>query len=157
MEFTVVATRRSREATETCGSGTAVAAVAPATDRTDENARSVAAVERLLAEVATALMGGAEQAAVALSFRLGGAIVNVRGRYDDLAEPALAVDYDLAIATDEPDRRFVQFHECVRGSESVRRLGPTGVHLAGCLRRAVRESPTASARRRSDPVSISFA
>jgi hypothetical protein len=134
MEFSVVATRTSREATEACGRDKALAAE----ERTDGSAPPVAAVERLLSEVATALMGGAEQAAAALSFRLGGATVCVRGRYDDLAEPVLAVDYDLAIATDEPDRRFVQFHERVRGSESVQRLGVAGVHLAGCLRRAVR-------------------
>lgn len=134
MEFTVVTTRGSREASDARGSETAT----PIAGGVDGGACSAESVERLLAEVATALVGGAEQAAAALSFRLGGATVSVRGRYDDLAEPVLAVDYDLAIATDEPDRRFVQFHERVRGSERVRRLGAAGVHLAGCLRRAGR-------------------
>jgi hypothetical protein len=133
MEFTIVETRASRD---TMAAGRRETPAPADGTALDTSAGTAVAVEHLLAEVASAVMGGAEQAAAALSFQLRGALVSVRGKYDDLAEPALAVDYDLAIATDEPERRFVQFHERVRGSERVRRLGAAGVHLTGRLRRA---------------------
>jgi uncharacterized OsmC-like protein len=135
-DYTVVATRISSAVGEARGANVAIPlATLPAGLASDE---AMAPVELLLAAIAAGVLGGAECAAVALSFRLAGAVVRVRGRYDDRAAPTLVVEYDLAIATDEPDARLVRFHELLRHSESVRRLGVAGAHLTGRLRRGDR-------------------
>jgi uncharacterized OsmC-like protein len=102
----------------------------------DESGRldALAPVELLLAAVAAAVLGGTEHAVVALHFRLLDATVSVRGRHEGAAR-ALAIEYDLLLATDEPDARLLQFHEVVRRSDSVQRRGAVDRELTGSLRR----------------------
>ena len=135
-DYTVVATRISSAIGEARGGNVAIPlATVPAENASDA---AMTPVELLLAAIAAGVLGGAECAAMALSFHLAGAVVRVRGRYAEGASPALDVEYDLAIATDEPDTRLARFHELLRRSESVRRLGAAGAHLTGRLRRGDR-------------------
>ena len=132
--YTVVATRLTSET----GEARIRSVVIPLDTRPVGRSEGVSAAELFLTAVAAAVLGGAERAAAALSFELTAAVVTVHGRYDGAETSTLGVDYDLAIATDEPDRRFVQFHEALRGSEGVRRLGVAGGGLTGHLRRRPR-------------------
>jgi uncharacterized OsmC-like protein len=96
---------------------------------------TLAPVELMLTAIAGAVLEGVEHAAGALSFRVTSAEVRVHGQYRTANPLTLAVAYDLAVATDEPDARFGQFHEVLRRSESMRRLGAVGADLTGRLRR----------------------
>jgi len=129
-EYTIVANRLTNATAEARSKQVAVPLATAPAGRSD----ALAPVELLLAAVAAAVLGGTEHAAVTLRFTLHDANVSVRGRYQGTTL-SLAIDYELAVATDEPDGRLVQFHELVRGSDSVRRLGATGSQLTGQLRR----------------------
>lgn len=130
-EYTVVASRGANAAGEARGRSVAI----PLGTLRDGQLDALAPVELLLAAIAAGVLGGAECAAEALSFSVTAAVVRVRGRYEDGVAPRLAVDYDLAISTDEPDGRLVQFHEFLRRSECMKLLGAAGAPLTGCLRR----------------------
>ena len=129
--YTVVATRL----TASTGEARIRSVVIPLDTRSPGQPDAIGPAELMLTAVAAAVLGGAEQAAIALSFDLTEAVVTVRGRYNQAAPLTLGVEYDLAIGSDEPDRRFLQFHEHLRGSETVRRLGAGGRELNGQLRR----------------------
>jgi uncharacterized OsmC-like protein len=130
--YTIIATRRSDAMAEARGKSVTVPLETTATGRHD----ALAPVELLLAAVAGAVLGGTEHAVVTLRFRLLDATVSVCGRHEG-ASRTLAIAYDLLLSTDEPDARLVQFHELVRRSDSVQRLGAVGRELTGSLRRQV--------------------
>lgn len=130
-EFTIESTRAARAVGRARGKSVAIPVATLAGGCTD----AFAPLELLLAAIAAGVLGGAELAAEALSFHLAAVEVRVRGTHLADVPPTLFVEYDLGIVTDEPDGRLLQFHERVRQSDSVQRLGAATSGLSGRLRR----------------------
>lgn len=92
------------------------------------------AIELLLAALAADVLSGVARLAPALRIVTGTVEVTVSATRRSDATP-LALSYDLAVATDEPESRLRQLHESVRRSGAVLRLVISATPLTGRVRR----------------------
>ncbi len=130
-DFTIIATRLAPATAAARGPSTMM----PIATVQGSGGDAPGPVELLLTAIAGSLLGGVEHATTALSFQLTAAEVRVDGTYGTTGARTLTVEYDLAVQTDEPDGRLLQFHEHVRRSESVQCLRTAGAPFSGRLRR----------------------
>ena len=91
--------------------------------------------ELLLAAVGACMLKGIERVTPMLGFRLTGAEVHVRGVRQDAPPRMLRIEYDLVVATDEPDRRLALLHENVRKFGTIFNTVASAVQLVGRIRR----------------------
>lgn len=91
--------------------------------------------ELLLAALAACMLKGIERVTPILRFELRGVEVRVHGVRQDSPPRLQSIDYEIVVATDEPDRRLALLHENVRKYGTVFNTVAPGTELHGSLRR----------------------
>lgn len=91
--------------------------------------------ELLLAALAGCMAKGIERVSPLLHFRYVGLEVRVSGSRQDSPPKMAAINYEIVVDTDEPDRRLELLHENVRKFGTVYNTIASGTQLAGVLRR----------------------
>jgi uncharacterized OsmC-like protein len=92
--------------------------------------------ELLLAALAACIIKGIERVTPILKFRLQGVEVRIHGVRQDDPPKMRSITYEIAVSTDEPDRRLELLHQNVRRYGTVFNTVAPGTELSGTLRRA---------------------
>ncbi len=92
--------------------------------------------ELLLTALSACMIKGIERVAPMLHFQLRGVEVRVHGVRQDSPPRLQSIDYEIVVATDEPDRRLALLHENVRKYGTVFNTVAPGTTLQGTLRRS---------------------
>lgn len=132
LEYSVSARRLDAHSSEaTCKS----ARVALDTDLAG-NPQAFNPAELLLAALAACMIKGIERVAPILKFRLQGLEVRIHGVRQDDPPKMRSVTYEIAVTTDESERRLELLHQNVRRYGTVFNTVAPGTELSGTLRRA---------------------
>lgn len=70
--------------------------------------------ELFLASIAACMLKGIERVAPMLQFSFRGVTIRLHGVRQDKPPKMVRVDYEIAVETDEPDRRLELLHENIR-------------------------------------------
>jgi len=92
--------------------------------------------ELLLAALAACMIKGIERVTPILKFQWRGVSVRLHGVRQDAPPKMQSIRYEIAIDTDEPDRRLELLHENVRRYGTVFNTVAPGTKLTGTLTRA---------------------
>jgi len=92
--------------------------------------------ELLLASVAACMLKGIERVTPILKFQLDGVEIRVQGRRQDDPPKMASITYEIAVKTDESDRRLELLHHNVRRYGTVFNTLAAATELTGTLRRA---------------------
>lgn len=92
--------------------------------------------ELLLASVAACMLKGIERITPILKFRLEGVEIRVEGRRQDDPPKMISIRYEIAVKSDESDRRLELLHHNVRRYGTVFNTLAAATELNGTLRRA---------------------
>lgn len=136
LEYSVRAVRRDAHA------GIASCKQAELVMDTDPGGRADAfnPAELLLAAVAACMLKNLERLAPMLSFAFRSAELRLHGVRQDKPPKLTHIHYEMAIDTDEPDRRLALMHENIRKYGTVSNTIAAAVALSGTL---VRKAPPA--------------
>lgn len=104
---------------------------------TDVNGRPDAfnPAELLLAAVAACMIKGIERAIPLLRFELRSVDVRLHGVRQDSPPKIVAIDYELIVDTDEPERRLELLHANVRKFGTIFNTVSAATKLDGTIRR----------------------
>ena len=91
--------------------------------------------ELLLASLAACMIKGIERVMPILNFSLRGVEVRLHGVRQDRPPKIVAIDYELIVDTDEPDRRLALLHENVRKFGTISNTIAAATKLEGTIRR----------------------
>lgn len=91
--------------------------------------------ELLLAALAACMIKGIERVTPILHFDLRGVEVRLHGIRQDKPPKMVAIDYELIIDTDEPDRRLALLHENIRKFGTISNTIAAATKLEGTIRR----------------------
>ena len=91
--------------------------------------------ELLLASLAACIIKGIERVMPMLHFRLQGVNVKLHGIREDAPPRMASIDYEIAVDTDEDDRRLELLHTNVRKYGTVSNTLAGTVELRGTIRR----------------------
>jgi uncharacterized OsmC-like protein len=91
--------------------------------------------ELLLAALGACMIKGVERATPMIKFALRGVEVRLHAVRQDAPPKILAIDYELIVDTDEPDRRLELLHTNVRKYGTVSNTLDAAVTLTGTVRR----------------------
>lgn len=91
--------------------------------------------ELLLASLAACMLKGIERLAPILKFQFSGLEVKLRGVRQDKPPKMVAIDYELIVDTDEPDRRLELLHDNVRKFGTISNTVAAATKLEGVIRR----------------------
>lgn len=94
--------------------------------------------ELLLAAIAACMLKGIERAVPMLKFELRGVDVSLHGVRQDSPPKMISIDYEIAVDTDEDDRRLELLHTNVRKFGTIFNTVAAGTALAGRMVRAAR-------------------
>lgn len=94
--------------------------------------------ELLLAAIAACMLKGIERAVPMLKFELRGVDVSLHGVRQDSPPKMISIDYEIAVDTDEDDRRLELLHTNVRKLGTIFNTVAAGTALAGRMVRAAR-------------------
>jgi len=131
LAFDVVSVRLSAHVSESrCKQAT----IALDTDLSG-NANAFNPAELLLAALSACMIKGIERVAPILKFELRGVEVHVHGIRQDVPPRMAAITYEIAVDTDEPDRRLALLHDNVKKYGTVFNTVAPGTDLSGVLRR----------------------
>jgi uncharacterized OsmC-like protein len=89
-----------------------------------------------LAALAACMIKGIERVTPILKFHLQGVEVRIHGVRQDDPPKMRAITYEIAVTTDESDRRLELLHQNVRRYGTVFNTVAPGTELSGILRRA---------------------
>jgi uncharacterized OsmC-like protein len=132
LEYSVSARRLDAHASEaTCKR----ARVALDTDLAG-NPQAFNPAELLLAALAACMIKGIERVTPILKFHLQGVEVRIHGVRQDDPPKMRSVTYEIAVTTDESERRLELLHQNVRRYGTVFNTVAPGTELIGTLRRA---------------------
>jgi uncharacterized OsmC-like protein len=92
--------------------------------------------ELLLAALSACMIKGIERVAPMLKFSFRGVEVRMHGIRQDVPPRMERIDYEIAIDTDESDRRLELLHDNVKKYGTVFNTVAPGTHLQGVLVRA---------------------
>ena len=92
--------------------------------------------ELLLASVAACMLKGIERITPILKFRLEGVEIRVEGVRQDDPPKMVSIRYEIAVKSDETDRRLELLHHNVRRYGTVFNTLAAATELTGTLRRA---------------------
>jgi uncharacterized OsmC-like protein len=91
--------------------------------------------ELLLGSLAACILKGAERVLPALGFGLRGMEVTLRATRQDSPPRIIAIDYEIAVDTDEPDRRIDLLHANIRKYGTVSNTLALALPVNGTIRR----------------------
>lgn len=91
--------------------------------------------ELLLGSLAACILKGAERVLPALGFGLRGMEVTLRATRQDSPPRIIAIDYEIAVDTDEPDRRIDLLHASIRKYGTVSNTLALALPVNGTIRR----------------------
>ncbi len=91
--------------------------------------------ELLLASLAACMLKGIERVAPILKFQFSGLEVKLHGVRQDKPPKMVAIDYELIVDTDEPDRRLELLHDNVRKFGTISNTVAAATKLEGVIRR----------------------
>ncbi|WP_341915067.1 OsmC family protein [Ferrovibrio terrae] len=91
--------------------------------------------ELFLAAIAACMIKGIERVAPMLKFSLRGVEVRLHGQRQDSPPKMVAIDYELIVDTDEPDRRLELLHQNVRKYGTISNTVAEATKLEGVIRR----------------------
>jgi uncharacterized OsmC-like protein len=92
--------------------------------------------ELFLASIAACMIKGIERVAPMLKFEFRGVEVRLHGVRQDSPPKIVAVDYELIVDTDEPDKRLDLLHTNVRKYGTISNTAAAATRLDGSIRRA---------------------
>jgi uncharacterized OsmC-like protein len=92
--------------------------------------------ELLLASVAACMLKGIERIKPILKFQLAGVDIRVEGVRQDDPPKMISIRYEIAVKSDETDRRLELLHHNVRRYGTVFNTLAAATELTGTLRRA---------------------
>lgn len=93
--------------------------------------------ELLLAAVAACILKNMERIAPMIQFAYRGVTVRVHGVRQDAPPKMVRIEYDIAVDSDEDERKLELMHENIRKYGTVYNTVAPGTELTGTLRRAV--------------------
>ena len=104
---------------------------------TDLNGRSDAfnPAELLLAALSACIIKGIERVTPLLKFQLRSVSVKVQGVRQDVPPKMESIHYEIAVDTDEDERRLALLHDNVKKFGTVFNTVAPGTELSGVLRR----------------------
>lgn len=91
--------------------------------------------ELLLAALAACMIKGIERVVPVLNFDLRGVEIRLHGLRQDVPPRMESIEYEIAVDTDESDRRLDLLHENVRKYGTVFNTVAPGTELKGTIRR----------------------
>jgi uncharacterized OsmC-like protein len=94
--------------------------------------------ELLLASLAACMIKGAERVAPMLNFELRGMSVRLHAVRIDAPPSIKTIDYEIAVESDEPERRLELLHTNIRKFGTISNTLASAVQLTGTIRRADR-------------------
>jgi uncharacterized OsmC-like protein len=97
--------------------------------------------ELLLAALSACMIKGIERVTPMMKFQLRGVEVRIHGVRQDVPPRLESVSYEIAVDTDESDRRLELLHENVRKYGTVFNTVAPGTSIEGVLRRGLKSEP----------------
>lgn len=91
--------------------------------------------ELFLAAIAACMLKGIERVMPMLEFQLRGVEVKLRGVRQDSPPKMVAIDYEIVVDTDEPDRRLNLLHTNIRKFGTISNTVAAATRLEGTIRR----------------------
>lgn len=91
--------------------------------------------ELLLGALAACILKGAERVLPALKFDLKGMEVVLHATRQDSPPRLVAIDYEITVDTDEPDRRIDLLHANIRKYGTISNTLALAVPISGTIRR----------------------
>ena len=132
LEYTIEASRPNGEAGAAVSHGASVVLDTTLAGRPD----AFNPVELLLAALAACMLKGVERSAPMIRFEFRSASVKLHAVRQDAPPKLVSIDYELAVDTDEPERRLELLHSNVIKYGTISNTLAAAVPLTGTIRRA---------------------
>jgi uncharacterized OsmC-like protein len=131
LEYTVTARRVDRAGSIAAAKSAEIVLDTGLAGRTD----ALNPAELLLASLAACMIKGAERVAPMLDFELRDMTVKLHAVRLDAPPSIKAIDYEIVIESDEPERRLELLHTNIRKYGTISNTLAAVVHLTGSIRR----------------------
>ncbi|MBN9315486.1 MAG: OsmC family protein [Devosia sp.] len=132
LEYTIEASRPNGEGGAAVSHGASVVLDTTLAGRPD----AFNPVELLLAALAACMLKGVERSAPMIRFEFRSASVKLHAVRQDAPPKLVSIDYELAVDTDEPERRLELLHSNVIKYGTISNTLAAAVPLTGTIRRA---------------------